>query len=114
MAAGDEQVRQRAGDEEAIGVLRDASVTHLGEAEHALDDADRVLDARTNSGACTVDPASLLLVGSPDEAGQYCRTLIEKVGKGGGFILDGAAGIPNEAKPENVLAMARSVHKYAP
>jgi hypothetical protein len=40
--------------------------------------------------------------------------LIEKVGKGGGFILDGAASIPDEAKPENVLAMARSVRKYAP
>jgi len=39
--------------------------------------------------------------------------LITKVGKGGGFILDGAASIPDEARTENVLAMARSVRKYA-
>ena len=29
------------------------------------------------------------------------------------FVFDGAASIPDEAKPENVLAMARSVTKYA-
>jgi len=43
----------------------------------------------------------------------YCKNLIEKVGKGGGFILDGSIGMPDEAKVENVLAMAQSVHKYA-
>lgn len=43
----------------------------------------------------------------------YCKTLITRVGKGGGFILDGAASIPDEAKPENVMAMAKSVHRYA-
>jgi uroporphyrinogen-III decarboxylase len=58
-------------------------------------------------------PTSLLVTGSPDEVDQYCRTLIEKVGRGGGFILDGAASVPDEARPENVLAMARSVRKYA-
>lgn len=58
-------------------------------------------------------PASLLVAGSPEEVDEYCRTLITKVGKGGGFILDGAASIPDEARTENVLAMARSVHKYA-
>jgi uroporphyrinogen-III decarboxylase len=58
-------------------------------------------------------PTSMLITGTPDEVDQYCKTLITKVGKGGGFILDGAASIPDEAKPENVLAMARSVRKYA-
>lgn len=32
--------------------------------------------------------------------------------EGGGFILDGAASIPDEARAENVLAMGRSVQKY--
>ncbi len=41
------------------------------------------------------------------------KTLITKVGKGGGFILDGAASIPDEANPANVMAMAKSVQKYA-
>ena len=58
-------------------------------------------------------PSSLLNVGTPDDVDAYCRKLIEKVGKGGGFILDGAIGIPDEAKLENVLAMAESVKKYS-
>ena len=58
-------------------------------------------------------PTSLLITGTPDDVDEYCRDLIVNVGKGGGFILDGAASIPDEARTENVLAMARSVVKYA-
>lgn len=57
-------------------------------------------------------PVSLLNVGTPDEVRAYCRRLIEGVGKDGGFILDGAIGLPDEAKPENVQAMYRSVQEY--
>ena len=32
--------------------------------------------------------------------------------EGGGLILDGAIGIPDEAKPENVKAMAETVREY--
>src|SRR5262249_6716203 len=39
-----EKVRQGAGDDEAMPVLRQAEIAHLGEAEHALDLADRMLD----------------------------------------------------------------------
>ena len=42
----------------------------------------------------------------------YCRRLIEKVGKGGGYILDGATGIPLEAKIENVKAMTACIAEY--
>ena len=55
---------------------------------------------------------SLLNLGSPEEVKEYCKKLINIVGKGGGFIMDGAIGIPDEAKPENVKAMAESVRKY--
>ncbi|MFQ5661073.1 MAG: uroporphyrinogen decarboxylase family protein [Gammaproteobacteria bacterium] len=58
-------------------------------------------------------PTSLLNTGTPDDVDEYCRNLIQKVGKGGGFILDGAIGITDEAKVENVVAMAGSVRKYA-
>lgn len=58
-------------------------------------------------------PASMLLTGTPDEVDAHCRKLIQTVGKGGGFMLDGACGIPDGAPVENVLAMARSVKKYA-
>jgi uroporphyrinogen-III decarboxylase len=42
----------------------------------------------------------------------YCKKLIDEVGRGGGFILDGAIGMPDEAKPENVKAMADTTKKY--
>lgn len=58
-------------------------------------------------------PASILVTGTPADVDDYCRKLIQKVGKGGGFILDGAIGIPDEAKIENVVAMAESVKKYS-
>jgi uroporphyrinogen-III decarboxylase len=58
-------------------------------------------------------PTSLLNTGAPDEVDEYCKQLIRVVGKGGGFILDGAASIPDEAKIENVKAMAESARKYA-
>lgn len=58
-------------------------------------------------------PASLLNTGTPEEVDGYCKKLIEQVGRGGGFILDGATGVPDEAKVENVIAMAESVRKYS-
>jgi hypothetical protein len=57
-------------------------------------------------------PASMLATGTPEQVDTCCRELIEKVGRDGGFILDGAIGIPDEAKTENVKAMFSSVRKY--
>jgi len=57
-------------------------------------------------------PASMLNTGTPEDVDAYCRMLIEKIGRNGGFILDGACGIPDEARPENVKAMYASVRKY--
>jgi uroporphyrinogen-III decarboxylase len=50
-------------------------------------------------------PASMLIAGTPNEVREYCKKLFDVVGAGGGFILDAGVGIPDEAKPENVLAM---------
>lgn len=58
-------------------------------------------------------PTSILITGTPDDTDAYCKKLIQVVGKGGGFMLDGSIGIPDEAKVENVMAMAQSVRKYA-
>ena len=57
-------------------------------------------------------PASLLCTGTPQEVRDYCKKLIDVVGRGGGFIMDGAIGIPDEAKPENVKAMADFTREY--
>ncbi len=50
-------------------------------------------------------PASMLIAGTPSQVREYCKKLFDVVGDGGGFILDAGVGIPDEAKPENVLAM---------
>ena len=57
-------------------------------------------------------PAFLLNAGSPQEVKEYCIKLIDIVGKGGGFIMDGAIGIPDEAKPENVKTMVETTREY--
>ncbi|NNN19433.1 MAG: hypothetical protein HKL84_06210 [Acidimicrobiaceae bacterium] len=57
-------------------------------------------------------PASMLNTGTPDDVRDYCRKLIEGVGKNGGFILDGGIGIPDEARLENVKAMFHAVHEF--
>jgi hypothetical protein len=57
-------------------------------------------------------PASLLCTGTASEVEEYCKKLIDAVGDGGGFIMGGAIGIPDEAKPENVRAMIDITKKY--
>lgn len=57
-------------------------------------------------------PPSLLVTGTPAQVSDYCKRLIDIVGKGGGFIMDGATGIPDEAKLENVKAMKETTREY--
>ncbi|MBZ0129709.1 MAG: hypothetical protein K8F59_11405 [Rhodobacteraceae bacterium] len=57
-------------------------------------------------------PASLLVTAGAAEVEEYCKNLIQTVGKGGGFILDGSASIPDESPVENVVAMVESVRRY--
>lgn len=56
-------------------------------------------------------PNSLLVSGSPNDVKDYCKMLIDVVGKGGGFIMDAAATI-DEAKPENIKAMMDVTKEY--
>lgn len=57
-------------------------------------------------------PAQLLTTGSPEEVDQYCKRLIEIVGKEGGFCLGSGCELAPDARPENVRVMIESVHKY--
>jgi uroporphyrinogen-III decarboxylase len=57
-------------------------------------------------------PVSMLIGGTPEEVRDYSRKLIEVVGKGGGFILDASAAIPQEAKTENVFAMFQAAKEF--
>ncbi len=56
-------------------------------------------------------PNSLLCTGTPDEVKDYCKKLIDVVGKGGGFIMDAGAVI-DEEKPENIKAMVEFTKEY--
>ena len=57
-------------------------------------------------------PIAMLQVASPSVVEEYCKKLIEKVGKNGGFILRCSTDFTQEAKPENVKAMIDSAKKY--
>ena len=57
-------------------------------------------------------PHTLMQTGSPQEVEEYCKNLIEVVGKGGGFIMTTSTGLTHEAKTENVKAMIESAKKY--
>jgi hypothetical protein len=57
-------------------------------------------------------PPSVLITGTTDDTDDYVKKLIKDAGKGGGLIVDGALGIPDEAKPENVIAMVEAVRKH--
>jgi len=45
-----EQIGQRTGYEQAVSVLLEPAITHLGEGEHPLDDPDRMFDPRFREG----------------------------------------------------------------
>ena len=57
-------------------------------------------------------PNRLLSFGSPDEVRQYCRQLIEGVGRDGGYIMDASAIIQNDARVENIRAMTDATFQY--
>jgi len=57
-------------------------------------------------------PATMLAFGGKEEVTDYCKMLIETVGKGGGFILGAGCEIAPNARPENVKAMIDAVKQF--
>ncbi len=56
--------------------------------------------------------ASLLTLGRPDEVEDYCRKLIDVVGKDGGFMLTTGCECPVDARFENVKVMVNTAKSY--
>ena len=63
--------------------------------------------------ACLIGnvPSSTLKLGTPDDVKDYCRKLIDTVGKDGGFIMGNGAFF-DEVKPENIKAMVDVTREY--
>ena len=58
-------------------------------------------------------PPSLFVAGTPAQMEEYCKKLIDVVGEGGGYMIDGAVnGICDEARPENVKVMTEVTKTY--
>ena len=57
-------------------------------------------------------PATMLAFGGKEEVSDYCKKLIEVVGKDGGFILGAGCEIAPNARPDNVKAMIDSVKEF--
>jgi uroporphyrinogen-III decarboxylase len=51
-------------------------------------------------------------MGSQQEVYEYCKRLIDVVGKGGGFFLTTGCECPIDAKFENVKTMVDIVNEY--
>lgn len=56
-------------------------------------------------------PSSLLQTGSTQDVRDYCKKLIDVVGKGGGFIMSPKSAI-DEVKPENLKMMFDFTREY--
>ena len=57
-------------------------------------------------------PASLLCAGTVEDVKRNVWELIDTFAGNGGLILDGTIGIPDEARPENVVALSEAVMEY--
>ncbi len=57
-------------------------------------------------------PASLLCTATPQQVKDDVKELIDIFGDTGALMIDGNQGIPDEARPENVMAMREAVDEY--
>jgi uroporphyrinogen-III decarboxylase len=57
-------------------------------------------------------PSTMLAFGGEQEVSDYCKKLIDAVGKNGGFILAAGCEIPPNARPENVKAMIDAATRF--
>jgi uroporphyrinogen-III decarboxylase len=56
-------------------------------------------------------PSSMLVTGEPKDVKEYCKRLIQEVGKGGGYLLC-AGSSPENPKLENLYAIIEAINEY--
>lgn len=59
-----------------------------------------------------IDPAGVLLTGTPDGVAEAARRCIDQAGAGGGFILSSGCEVPPRAPIANVRAMVEAAQQY--
>jgi uroporphyrinogen decarboxylase len=59
-----------------------------------------------------IDLDYTLTLGTPEEVEREVKDRIEKIGKGGGYIISSANSITDYCKLENVWSMAKTIEKY--
>ncbi|KJS89378.1 MAG: hypothetical protein JL57_07690 [Desulfosporosinus sp. BICA1-9] len=59
-----------------------------------------------------IDLHYTLTRGTPEETAAEVKEKLERVGKGGGYIIASANGLASYCKPENVMAMNDTILKY--
>jgi uroporphyrinogen-III decarboxylase len=57
-------------------------------------------------------PNDMLAFSQPDEIKEFCKKVIKKVAKYGGYILDAGGAIQQDAKIENVRALTEAVFEF--
>ncbi len=57
-------------------------------------------------------PSSLMCTGTPQEVKDDVKQLIDLFGDSGALIIESTQGIPDEARPENVMALREAVDEY--
>ncbi|MDR0901227.1 MAG: hypothetical protein LBM92_00460 [Opitutaceae bacterium] len=53
-----------------------------------------------------------MAIGTPAQVRQEARTMIETVGREGGYIMDTSAIMQNDTKPENMRALVEATHEF--
>ncbi len=78
---------------------------------------DMVLAKKTLGGHLCLHgdvPAALLSIGKPEDVNVYCKSLIDEIGRDGGFILGSGCAVPPDVKPENFAAMIETGKTHRP
>ncbi len=57
-------------------------------------------------------PASLLATATPQQVKDDVKELVDLFGDTGALMLDSGLGVPDEARPENMLALAEAAEEY--
>ena len=57
-------------------------------------------------------PSSLMCTGSPQQVKDYVKALIDVFSDTGALIIDANQGIPDQSRPENVMALREVIDEY--